>query len=214
MFSRLVRIILLVVVALGIVACSATPTRRSFKEGWKDSVISTKVKFKLTKDKFVEKRNFDVDTWRGIVTLTGRARTMEEKERAEQLAWQVRGVRGVDNFLKVVDDASLTGNEVVVEKEVVKDSKLKVVVKEELKEKKPATHPVKPQVSNKVEGPVVFEDDMTQEKTEYTAKRGKYNQPTPDQITEEDLTDEERLANEAAEELKKLRGEEAEEVSE
>jgi len=95
---------LLVVFAI---SCAATPNRRSFKEGWKDSVVSTEVKYKLIRDRLVKKSNINVDVWRGVVTLTGRVGSEAEKERAEELAWKTKGVRGVDNFLRIID---VTGN--------------------------------------------------------------------------------------------------------
>lgn len=226
MFIRVLKAFLLVAVVVSLVGCSATPTRRSFKEGWKDSVVSTKVKFKLMGDKLVKKRNIDVDTWRGVVTMTGRITSMEEKERAEQLAWQVMGVRGVDNFLKLVEDAHVETGEAVAEGQPpaeIKETDMlkiketasgtKIVEKTVITEKRPATHPMKstapqsiePKVSNKVEGPVVYEDKEVKKK--WTAKRSKYEKPESAQIKEEDLTNEDDLAREAAEELRKLRGE-------
>jgi len=225
--TRLIKITLLVVIAISLVACSATPTRRSFKEGWKDSVVSTKVKYKLTTDKLVKKRNIDVDTWRGVVTMTGRVTSMEEKERAEQLAWQAAGVRGVENYLNLVDDAYMeTPTEVIAEGEVdtttvekiktaggtttITDKKDETVV---VTEKKKASHPMKQMnssVNNRVDGPIVYEDieSKTKNQTKVVARRGRYSRPQVSEIQETDLTDEERLAQEAAEELRKLRGEE------
>lgn len=217
MNRRILKVLVAVVVIAGFFGCSATPTRRSFKEGWKDSYVSTKVKVKLTTDKLVEKRNFDVDTWRGVVTLTGRVRSENEKERAEQLAWQIKGVRGVDNYLKVVDDASYEWNEAVArapEEKVV----AKAPVATKAKAKKPVAKPVKVQetletveteevvVNSKVSGPVVFEDDG-QNQSKVSAARSRFLQPSSSAVKEQDLTDEDRLAREAADELKKLRGE-------
>lgn len=217
--SSILRIVLVVVIAVAIAGCSATPTRRSFNEGWKDSVLSTKVKYKLIRDKQIHKRNFDVDTWRGVVTLTGRARSGEEKERAEQLALQVRGVKGVDNFLRIIDDAYVPEKEAVAKKGIVEtdltDIKAvrktpagKVVVKEEIREKKIITEPAKAQaktqVGSRVESPEIPSAGGS-------AGTGRYNKPDSSDIDGEDLTDEDGLAREAAEELKRLRGEDADE---
>lgn len=207
--GKILGLFVIIMIVIGLVSCSATPTRRSFKEGWKDSVVSTKVKYKMMKDKLVHKRGINVDVWRGVVTMTGHVTSQEERERAEQLAWQVKGVRGVDNFLKIVDAAEYSTGEAVVLKtppatktrgkvleEKIEETKIKAdvitVKKEEAAPKKaPITHPFqlsgveKPsagesKVSRRVEGPVYFEQD---------------------------LSDEDRLARDAAEELKKLKGE-------
>lgn len=207
---RIVKVFLLLAIVTSLVACSATPTKRSFKEGWKDSVISTKVKFKLMKDKHVNKRNFDVDAWRGVVTLTGRVRSLPEKERAEQLSWQVSGVRGVDNFLRIAEDAdpgeTVAGVEETEITEVAEGSGTKIFYSEdeEVEVKTVPTHPIKSKkakVSNKVEGPVVYEENTKVKK--WRATRGTYGQ----EVVEETSTTEDDLAREAAEELRRLRGE-------
>jgi hypothetical protein len=226
-FSRVFKLSLLVILALSIAACSATPTRRSFKEGWKDSVVSTKVKYKLARDKLVKKRNLDVDAWRGVVTITGRVTSMEEKERAEQLAWQVKGVRGVDNFTKLVDDYTTVSGEAVADGAVTEiditevaeiketasgnkavitiEEKETTTVKSKVAARKPASHPMK---RKKAETPILAETKTkTKTKEKFTAKRGRYEQNMSVDIQEESLTSEESLAMEAAEELRRLRGE-------
>ena len=210
--SRMVKTFILVVVVVALAGCSATPTRRSFKEGWKDSIVSTKVKYKFTKDKLVKKRNIDVDVWRGVVTLTGRVTSMEEKERAEQLSWQANGVRGVDNFLKLVEDwvpaTEAVADRTVVETDMrkgVEGSRKKVITIGE--ENAKPSHPLKvveAKVNNKVEQSVVAKEKPIKKK--WTATRT-YNKPNSSQIVEEDLTSEQSLAQEAAEELRRLRGE-------
>ena len=220
--GRILKLSVVAAVIVTVIGCSATPTRRSFKETWKDSVVSTKVKMKLTGDNLVKKRNIDVDTWRGVVTLTGRVTSMEEKERAEQLSWMANGVRGVDNYLKLVDDSYFTTettemiatNETEIDitnveelKTTNKGAKLtekeKIVVKEK-------THPVKSKAGSRVTGPVEYQDNV---KAKTVAKRTArtYNRPNSSNIVEEDLTTEESLAIEAAEELRRLRGEDVSE---
>jgi len=215
-FRNITKVLILLIVTASIIACSATPTRRSFKEGWKDSVVSTKVKFKLMKDKMVKKRNLDVDTWRGVVTLTGRVTSLNQKERAEQLAWQVKGVRGVDNFLNIVDDASIHTGEMVAEGVDEKDLKDQVnktegtgsratTYREEMALKKPAAHPLKTRALPKVEGPVEYEDVPAKQTS---ARRDRYySKPKTKELEGKDLTTEDSLARDAAEELRKLRGE-------
>lgn len=231
-FSKVFKIFLLLVLAVSISACSATPTRRSFKEGWKDSVVSTKVKFKLTNDKLVKKRNIDVDAWRGVITLTGRVTSMEQKERAEQLAWQVKGVRGVDNFLKLVDDYTTVTGEAIADGTVVETdltevkevretnagtgTKAVITVRGEetvttkvASKKKTATHPLKKKesrVSRKVEEPVVYKT-KAKTKEKLSATRSDLGTSTSADYHEESISSEESLAIEAAEELRRLRGE-------
>lgn len=68
-----------------------------------DSWITTKVKSELAAHKDVSATHTHVTTEDGIVTLTGNAKTMQEKELAEQYAGQVEGVKKVDNRLVVIN---------------------------------------------------------------------------------------------------------------
>jgi hyperosmotically inducible protein len=80
---------------------------RSFGEGIDDSVITSKIKAKLTGDGSMNPFNIDVDTRHGEVTLTGRVADMDDKMTAERIARDTEGVRDVDNKLSVGDDASV-----------------------------------------------------------------------------------------------------------
>lgn len=66
-----------------------------------DSTMTASVQGKLTNDKASNFTRIDVDTERGVVTLTGVVRTVEEKSRAESIARSVEGVSKVNNNLQV-----------------------------------------------------------------------------------------------------------------
>ncbi|MBI2346250.1 MAG: BON domain-containing protein [Deltaproteobacteria bacterium] len=76
------------------------------KESWLDSVTKTAVRYKLTRDKSVKARHMEIDVWRGVVTLHGRVQSADERQRAEELARQVKRVVIVDNHLSVMTDSS------------------------------------------------------------------------------------------------------------
>jgi len=67
----------------------------------KDSYITTKVKAELAADHDTKARDIHVATVDGIVTLRGVASSAAEKDRAEQDAMRVKGVREVHNEIKV-----------------------------------------------------------------------------------------------------------------
>ena len=69
----------------------------------KDSYITTKVKAELAADHDTKARDIHVATVNGIVTLRGMAASEAEKDRAEQDAMRVKGVRSVNNKIKVPD---------------------------------------------------------------------------------------------------------------
>lgn len=66
-----------------------------------DASITTKVKMKLLGNKATSALNTKVETVDGVVTLTGKAKTTAEKELATKLAEEVKGVKSVNNDMKI-----------------------------------------------------------------------------------------------------------------
>jgi osmotically-inducible protein OsmY len=88
-------------------ACWALATGGAFAEEAKssqpmaDTVITTKVKAELAKDKATDATDIHVKTTNGVVMLDGAVASMAEKEKAEADARAVKGVVGVKNNLRV-----------------------------------------------------------------------------------------------------------------
>jgi len=85
---------------LGLAGCANTGEKSGAYVD--DSVITSKVKTEMATDKEVKAHNINVNTTRGVVTLTGTAATIQESQKAAQIARNVAGVKSVDNQLKVV----------------------------------------------------------------------------------------------------------------
>jgi hyperosmotically inducible protein len=66
-----------------------------------DATISTHVKTALLNDPVVGGLRIDVDTFKGVVTLSGRVRTKEEEVKAVALARKVGGVTDVKSSLQI-----------------------------------------------------------------------------------------------------------------
>lgn len=66
-----------------------------------DDQIFDQVKLKFGKDTQVKGGAFDIIVKDGVVTVTGKVRTEKQKDRAERLAKQVKGVTKVVNKLVV-----------------------------------------------------------------------------------------------------------------
>ena len=66
-----------------------------------DTTLTTSVKTKLASDKLANLTRIDVDTYNGVVSLNGVVSTPEEKQRAEEIARSVNGVKKVVNNLQV-----------------------------------------------------------------------------------------------------------------
>jgi hyperosmotically inducible periplasmic protein len=91
--------VLFVFVALG-AGCRAI-TGKSAGQAVDDTTITASVKAKLVADKASNLTRVDVDTNNATVYLNGTVETPDQKLRAEQLARESRGVRGVVNNLQV-----------------------------------------------------------------------------------------------------------------
>jgi len=66
-----------------------------------DATITTRVKTALLNDPDVGGMRIDVDTFKGVVTLSGRVKTKEEEAKALSLARKIGGVTDVKSTLLV-----------------------------------------------------------------------------------------------------------------
>ena len=66
-----------------------------------DASITTSVKAKMVEDKNVDAAAIKVDTLNGEVMLSGFAKSAVEKNTAEQIAMQVKGVKAVKNQIVI-----------------------------------------------------------------------------------------------------------------
>jgi hyperosmotically inducible periplasmic protein len=79
--------------------------RSSPKTFVKDSIITTKIKAELAEKKLSTLAHISVDTdKKGVVNLSGTAKTQEAAEQAVSIARGVKGVTSVENHIKVVKD--------------------------------------------------------------------------------------------------------------
>lgn len=66
-----------------------------------DATITTRVKTSLLNDPDVGGLRIDVDTFKGVVTLSGRVKTRAEEAKAVALARKIDGVADVKSTLQV-----------------------------------------------------------------------------------------------------------------
>jgi osmotically-inducible protein OsmY len=79
-----------------------TACGKSVGETIDDSTITAQVKTSLLNDKDVGGLRIDVDTFKGIVTLSGAVKTTVERDKAVGLAQKVAGVKDVKSTLQVI----------------------------------------------------------------------------------------------------------------
>ena len=81
--------------------CAQTSTHESTGQYVDDSTITTKVKASFAGDDIVKAFDVHVETYQGVVQLSGFVDIPEQKSRAEMLAKNVAGVRSVKNDIHV-----------------------------------------------------------------------------------------------------------------
>lgn len=87
--------------------CAGSPTQQSTGEYVDDAVITTKVKTALVQADDVDAIEIDVDSFKGVVRLSGYVDSSTEADQAIRIASRVEGVDRVENNIEVrtVDSA-------------------------------------------------------------------------------------------------------------
>lgn len=98
---RYASLALCLILVVGFLGCAGSRTRTSTGEYIDDSVISAKVKTALHADEDVSGFQVTVETFRGVVQLSGFVDTPAQAQKAEQIARQVQGVQEVRNNITV-----------------------------------------------------------------------------------------------------------------
>lgn len=84
-----------------LVGCASHPDRESTGEYIDDTAITAKVKAALVAEKEVSAMAVNVETFRGVVQLSGFADDQKEINRAVSVARGVKGVKSVKNDLRI-----------------------------------------------------------------------------------------------------------------
>ncbi|MGH7323226.1 MAG: BON domain-containing protein [Candidatus Rokuibacteriota bacterium] len=99
--GRMVKTLAVMLALLSVLSGCRAMTGKSTGQTMDDATITAAVKSKLVADKVSNLTRVDVDTNNGTVYLNGTVETPEQKTKAEQLAWQAKGVKAVVNNLQV-----------------------------------------------------------------------------------------------------------------
>ena len=84
-----------------VVGCAGSPTRESTGEYIDDSWITTKVKAALLDDPLVKASEVKVETFKGVVQLSGFVSSREAMDQALVIAGRIDGVSSVRNDMRV-----------------------------------------------------------------------------------------------------------------
>jgi osmotically-inducible protein OsmY len=91
-------------VAALLLAVTVAGCGRTVGETIDDTTITTRVKTAMLNDPAVGGLRIDVDTFKGVVTLSGRVKSPPERDQAIALARQVDGVVEVKDALQIIPD--------------------------------------------------------------------------------------------------------------
>ena len=93
-------LVLLMLIAT-FVACASTRTQESTGQYVDDSVITTKVKGLLAGDDFLKSFQIGVETYKGVVQLSGFVNSQKAVDKAVEITRSVNGVQSIKNDLVV-----------------------------------------------------------------------------------------------------------------
>jgi osmotically-inducible protein OsmY len=96
-----IRCLLLLMLIVSFEACDSTSKQESAGEYIDDSVITTKVKALLAGDDFLKSFQISVETYKGVVQLSGFVGSQKAVDKAGEIARGVNGVKSVKNNLIV-----------------------------------------------------------------------------------------------------------------
>jgi osmotically-inducible protein OsmY len=91
----------LVCALLGVAACASTPTHESAGEYASDAALTAKVKTALIKEAGVKASEINVESFRGVVQLSGFVDSQDMADRAVAAASRVSGVKSVKNDMRL-----------------------------------------------------------------------------------------------------------------
>ena len=94
---------------LTLAGCASSPTSESTGQYVENSVVTAKVKEKFLADPGIKSLKIEVETFKGVVQLSGFVDSADQKARAEQIAGSVEGVRSVKNDIVVLKKGETAG---------------------------------------------------------------------------------------------------------
>jgi len=94
-------VFIMILALLFFTGCAATSTQESTGEYIDDSVITTKVKAAIFNDPALKSAEINVETFRGVVQLSGFVSSQSDINRAIEVAGGVDGVQSIRNDMRI-----------------------------------------------------------------------------------------------------------------
>ncbi len=93
--------IILAITLATLLGCASTPKHEGTGEYLDDSVITTKVKAAVLNEPSLKSAEINVETFKGVVQLSGFVNSQADIDRAAEVARGVKGVTSVKNDMRV-----------------------------------------------------------------------------------------------------------------
>ena len=99
-FNRIATLFFAIVLA-ALMGCVSTATQEGTGEYVDDTVITTKVKAEIFNEPSLKSAEINVETFKGVVQLSGFVNSQEDINRAVRVARSVKGVVSVRNDMRL-----------------------------------------------------------------------------------------------------------------
>jgi len=99
--SKYLSAFFLAVALVSVVGCASTSKQEGTGEYIDDSVITTKVKAAIFNEPSLKSAEINVETFKGVVQLSGFVSSRAAESKAVELARSVKGVKSVKNDMRV-----------------------------------------------------------------------------------------------------------------
>ncbi|MHB1231178.1 MAG: BON domain-containing protein [Burkholderiales bacterium] len=100
-FNRYFSVFFLSVLLLSFLGCASTPKQEGTGEYVDDAVITTKVKAAIFNEPTLKSTEINVETFNGVVQLSGFVSSQADINKAVSLARSVKGVVAVKNDMRL-----------------------------------------------------------------------------------------------------------------
>lgn len=99
--SKIFPAVLLIVMFAFFAGCASTPNKEGTGEYVDDTVITTKVKTAILGDQTLKASEINVETFKGVVQLSGFVKSSADINKAVDVASKVQGVKSVKNDMRL-----------------------------------------------------------------------------------------------------------------
>jgi hyperosmotically inducible protein len=100
-FSKFLSAAFLAVTLVSFVGCASTEKKEGTGEYVDDSVITTKVKTAIFNEATLKSSEFNVETFKGVVQLSGFVSSRDDMNKAIEVSYNVKGVKSVKNDMQL-----------------------------------------------------------------------------------------------------------------